>query len=43
VPGANHAPGEGFAFFVACRPRLGFDSLPPIPPTPFPSGEGGVF
>ena len=31
----------GHAFFVACRPCLLLSFLPPIPPTPFPGGEGG--
>ena len=29
------------AFFAACLPCLQFIFLPPIPPTPFPGGEGG--
>ena len=33
----------GFVFFLACLPRLWFDFLPPIPPTPFPGGEGGDY
>ena len=35
-------PGGGLAFFVACRPCLLLSFLPPIPPTPFPGGEGGI-
>ena len=35
------APGGGLAFFVARRPCLWFTFLPPIPPAPFPGGEGG--
>ena len=31
------------AFFAARLPCLWFDFLPPIPPTPFPGGEGGDF
>ena len=31
-----------FAFFAACQPCLSLAFLPPIPPTPFPSGEGGA-
>ena len=34
-------PGGGLAFFVACLTCLWFTFLPPIPPTPFPAGEGG--
>ena len=33
---------RGLAFFVACLPCLWFLILPPIPPTPFPGGEGGA-
>ena len=36
------ACGE-LAFFAARLPCLWFDFLPPIPPTPFPGGEGGDF
>ena len=35
------SPAGWLAFFVACLPCLQFIFLPPIPPTPFPSGEGG--
>ena len=37
------APAGGLAFFVACQPCLWFTFLPPIPPTPFPGGEGGDY
>ena len=40
---AISAPAGGLAFFLACLPCLGFTFLPPIPPTPFPGGEGGDF
>ena len=40
---ASPAFGGGLAFLLACQPRLWFSFLPPIPPTPFPSGEGGDF
>ena len=30
------------AFFAACQPCLSLAFLPPIPPTPFPDGEGGA-
>ena len=33
----------GLAFLLACPPRLWFTFLPPIPPTPFPGGEGGDY
>ena len=32
---------RGLARLVACQPCLWFTFLPPIPPTPFPGGEGG--
>ena len=35
------APAGGLALFAACLPCLWFTFLPPIPPTPFPAGEGG--
>ena len=35
------APYGGRALFVACLPCLWFLILPPIPPAPFPGGEGG--
>ena len=38
---ALQAPCEGRALFVACLPCLWFLILPPIPPAPFPGGEGG--
>ena len=31
----------GLIFLVACQPCLLLSFLPPIPPTPFPGGEGG--
>ena len=34
---------RGLAFFAACLPCLQFIFLPPIPPAPFPGGEGGDF
>ena len=34
-------PQGGLAFLLACQPCLWFTFLPPIPPTPFPGGEGG--
>ena len=34
-------PAGGRTFFVACLPCLLLSFLPPIPPTPFPGGEGG--
>ena len=36
-------PGGGRALFVARLPCLWFTFLPPIPPAPFPGGEGGDF
>ena len=36
-------PHGGRARLVACLPCLWFTFLPPIPPTPFPGGEGGDF
>ena len=39
--GVGGALRGGRALFVACLPCLWFLILPPIPPTPFPSGEGG--
>ena len=38
---AMRAPGGRLAFLLACLPCLWFTFLPPIPPTPFPAGEGG--
>ena len=35
-------PAGGLARLVACCPCLYLSFLPPIPPTPFPSGEGGA-
>ena len=35
--------GGGLTFFAACLPCLWFTFLPPIPPTPFPGGEGGEY
>ena len=40
---AKQVPGGGLALFVACLPCLQFAFSPPIPPTPFPGGEGGDF
>ena len=40
---AKQVPGGGLARLVACLPCLWFTFLPPIPPAPFPSGEGGDF
>ena len=34
-------PARELTFFVACLPCLWFLILPPIPPAPFPGGEGG--
>ena len=43
-PGAGRTSAAGvLAFFAACPPCLCFAFLPPIPPTPFPGGEGGDF
>ena len=39
---AVHVPGGELAFFAARQPCLSLAFLPPIPPTPFPSGEGGA-
>ena len=33
----------GLDFLAACLPCLWFTFLPPIPPTPFPGGEGGEY
>ena len=38
---AKQVPDGGLARLVACQPCLWFTFLPPIPPTPFPGGEGG--
>ena len=40
-PGQIEQVPRWLAFFAACLPRLWLIFLPPIPPTPFPSGEGG--
>ena len=41
-PGAGRTSAAGvLAFFAACPPCLCFTFLAPIPPTPFPGGEGG--
>ena len=40
---ATVVPYGGLAFFAARLPCLWFVVLPPIPPTPFPGGEGGDF
>ena len=39
---AAAVPGGGLTFFVASLPRPQLAFLPPIPPTPFPGGEGGA-
>ena len=38
---ASVVPGGGLALLAACKPCLWFTFLPPIPPAPFPGGEGG--
>ena len=38
---AAAVPGGGLTFFVASLPRPQLAFLPPIPPAPFPGGEGG--
>ena len=38
---AVHVPGGELAFFAARQPCLSLAFLPPIPPPPFPGGEGG--
>ena len=41
-PGAGRTSAAGvLTFFAACPPCLCFTFLAPIPPTPFPGGEGG--
>ena len=37
------ASGGGLSLLVTRRPRLSLAFLPPIPPAPFPGGEGGDF
>ena len=39
---AKQVPGGGLAFFAARLPCLYLAFLPPIPPAPFPDGEGGA-
>ena len=41
--GANYVFGGRRAFLVAGFHCLPLAFLPPIPPTPFPGGEGGIF
>ena len=40
-PGQIEQVPRGLAFFAACLPCLQLIFLPPIPPAPFPGGEGG--
>ncbi len=46
-PGGTYSPCQAkhpagwLVFFLACQPCFWLAFLPPIPPPPFPSGEGG--
>ena len=40
--GANHAPGGGVPGWLPAKPPFSLLFCPPIPPTPFPAGKGGI-